>query len=137
VTSNEQNTRLVAALFLSPIIALIIVGYSILGTFNYAEASLRVILQLGMLFGWPIMFLCGLPIDLFLIKKGITRFYIYPIAGAIAGFLGLLGIFLIFLQGWNMKQFLMHTDFWMGLATSMIAASIYWLIRRPDKVQEA
>lgn len=92
----------------------------------------------GVMVGWPAMLIAGLPTHLWLIRKGRTALRAYGLAGLV---IGALSATLYFLSTGSFDDFEGLLSVWpilfAGPMAGVIAASLFWLFRRPDQIGAA
>jgi hypothetical protein len=96
-------------------------------------------LNLGAVLGWPAMLLGGLPVHRLLMRRGLTGGLTYALSGTAVGIVTLLP-YLISTGDWWLAPAALF-EAWpillAGPATGFLAAGLFWLIRRPDRLTAA
>jgi LytS/YehU family sensor histidine kinase len=102
-------------------------GQIVLNTIMAAVAGLMV----GGLLGWPVMLAIGLPMHAALIRKTTAKAWHYAIAGLAAGLIAGLLRFAMERGGAGMNDLIVLLA--IGGVAGVIAALVFWSVRRPDK----
>jgi LytS/YehU family sensor histidine kinase len=87
--------------------------------------------MLGGILGWPVMLALGLPMHAALIRKTAAKAWHYAVAGLAAGLLAGLLRFAAERGGAATSDLTMLLS--IGGVAGVIAALMFWLVRRPDK----
>lgn len=100
-----------------------LVGFSFVGLF------------LGIMLGWPAMLIGGLSLHTFFLRRQMTSVMTYGLAGLVAGTLVMLAYFMV-TGGWRTPVTILQMGpaLLSGPITGILSASIFWLIRRPDRI---
>ena len=122
------------------LIGLITVAFSAAdGVSGFPASLLFTGAMFGAIIGWPAMLLLGLPAHSLLYRRKSHRIGGYLLAGVLAGFLASL-ILLLLLGGFGIFRSMTGADITGGgfitlivVFASVIAATVFWFIRRPDK----
>lgn len=88
---------------------------------------------MGAMIGWPAMLLVGLPIHSLLMRK--TKSHVWTYAG-LGIFAGTLAMFAYFAVVGGLVELFMWDMSWIALSgplTGALAATLFWMIRRPDR----
>lgn len=90
---------------------------------------------LGVLLGWPAMILGGLPVHVWLVRKDRTDWLPYALIGLAVGTVTML---VYFLATGSLRDPSLLLDasplLLSGPLTGFLAASLFWLIRQPDRL---
>jgi len=107
-------------------IATSLVGFGLMGA------------AMGVLLGWPAMLIGGLPVHRWLVQKGRTRGLTYGLIGTLVGTVTML---VYFLATGSLRDLPALLRFWpillAGPLTGLLAAGLFWCIRRPDRIVAA
>ena len=152
--ANPSIIRLAIALLASPIIAGAVVALAFVGansglvttSVDFTEDAATIVRDnsfgeilagflsaglfgafIGAAIGWPAMLALGLPAHAFFVRRGLTAAPVYALAGGLAGLLTtpILG---------GLKDAFDPLAIMLCSGTGFIAASLFWIIRRPDKL---
>lgn len=90
---------------------------------------------LGVILGWPAMLAAGLPLHGWLVRKARTNWLIYTLIGLAVGTLTMLVYFLATGSLRDPKRLFDTGPLLLsGPLTGILTASLFWLIRRPDRI---
>jgi hypothetical protein len=146
--SHDRSPRLIAGLFLAPIVGCLLGAYAFLIVVLLTQAAnqepdqldlqnlIRVFgmitgiaLQIALLLGVAISFAFGLPLYLLLKHFEITHVLAYLSGGIAVGVVALQIFFMLSATDFGMETYVAP----LGAACGGFAALTFWLIRRPDK----
>jgi len=100
-----------------------LVGFSFVGLF------------FGIVLGWPAMLIGGLTMHHILVRRQMTRMLTYGLVGLAAGTLVMLAYFMV-TGGWRNPTAMLGlgAGLFSGPVTGFLSATLFWLIRRPDRI---
>jgi hypothetical protein len=92
---------------------------------------------MGAIYGWPAMAVVGIPAHHWLVKQGRTQLWWYLAASILAGFFTLIvaAVMNVASAGKLMDPASLIQQSPLHFGTALLAAAIFWLIRRPDQIQ--
>lgn len=136
-TAMQRSLRTVAGFLIAPLVPSLIAAVGALFTDGPSAAALFFVV--GVLFGYPVALMVGVPLHLIFAIRNWTGLSAYVIAGLLLGLLSYGSSFLaaIVFGGETIAE--LRYTFSPGLAliaaiAGLLAAVSFWLIARPDRV---